>query len=122
MQDGEGMKSLPMNWHLCSNHKLVALFGGFDGASCNKPCFLCDWDRMAPCKDATLRSVEVIPQKSEWAQEFLRPIHKAQAKLKLAKRVVQLAKKSRVGGKPADQAKLDRATHERVQAFQHVGK
>jgi hypothetical protein len=36
--------------------------------------------------------------------------------------VVQLAKKSRVGVKPADQAKLDRATHERLQAFQHVGK
>lgn len=122
MQDGEGMKSLLVNWHLCSDHKLVALFGGFGGASCNKPCFLCDWDRTAPCKDATLRSVEVIQQKSEWAQEFFRPIHKAQAKLKLAKQVVQLAKKSRVGVKPADQAKLDRATHERLQAFQHVGK
>jgi transcriptional regulatory protein LevR len=48
MQDGEVMKSLLVNWHLCSDHKLVALFGGFGGASCNKSCFLCDWDHTGP--------------------------------------------------------------------------
>jgi chromosome segregation ATPase len=121
MQDGKGMESLLMNWHLCSDHKLVALFGGFGGAGCNKPCFLCDWDRTPPGEDDTPCSVEVIQQKSEWAQEFFRPIHEAQAKLKLAKQVVQVAKKSRIGVKPADQAKPDRATQERRHAFQHVG-
>jgi hypothetical protein len=117
MQDGEGMESLLVNWHLCSDHKLFALFGGFGGAGCNKPCFLCDWDRTAPGEDATLRSVEVIQQKSEWAQEFFRPIHEAQAKPKLAKQVVHVAKKSRVGVKPADQEKLDLATQERPPCF-----
>jgi hypothetical protein len=57
MQDGEGMESLLVNWHLCSDHQLAALFGGFGGAGCNKPCFLCDWDRTAPGEDAILCSV-----------------------------------------------------------------
>jgi hypothetical protein len=90
MQDGEGIDSSLVNWHLLLRSEAqVVLFGG---AGCNKPCFLCDWDHTAPGEDATLRSVEVIQQKSEWAQEFFRPIHKAQAKL--AKQVVQVAKRA----------------------------
>jgi hypothetical protein len=78
------IEPLLVNWHLCSDYKLVVPFVWFGGAGCNK---LCNWDYSAPREDATLHcytahSVEVIQQKSEWAQELFRPLHEAQAKLK----------------------------------------
>jgi hypothetical protein len=34
--------TLDVRWHLCSDHKLVALVAGMGGSGCNKPCFLCN--------------------------------------------------------------------------------
>jgi tRNA G37 N-methylase TrmD len=55
MQDGEGMQSLLVKWHLCSDHKLVALCGRYDGVNCNKPCFLWNWDPYSPMQGCRRR-------------------------------------------------------------------
>jgi hypothetical protein len=36
---------LRVDRHPRSGHKLVALFGGFGGASCSKPYCWCNWNR-----------------------------------------------------------------------------
>jgi hypothetical protein len=82
MKDGSGVQTLQIDWHLCSDHKLVALFGGFGGSGCNKPCFLCDWDRSDPLRQTSLRTVEGVLTTSAWADQFFRPIHLSQARVR----------------------------------------
>jgi hypothetical protein len=114
------MDSLRVNWHLCSDHKLVALFWGFGGAGCKQPCFMCLWDRTKPRQGAKSRTVRDIQQKGEWAEAFFLPIHKAQGRLKSAKETLQLAKKRGQEVKASDQAVVDDAMKEREDAFQRA--
>jgi hypothetical protein len=70
-------ETLKVRWHLCSDHKLVTLFVGFGGSGCNKPCFVCNWDRSDPF-GVTQGRTEADPLiKSDWSEKFLHPIHSA---------------------------------------------
>jgi hypothetical protein len=122
--EGAESTALEVTWHLCSDHKLVALLGGFGGSGCNRPCFICNWDRSDPHKACELRTEEDIALKAAWAQEFLKPIHDAQTKLKVASKKLNDAKKSRKGhghASPADVHAVDAARAERDTAFKEVG-
>lgn len=46
--DAVETEPLPVRWHLCADHKLMALVAGMAGAGSNQPCFLCKWDRSVP--------------------------------------------------------------------------
>jgi hypothetical protein len=80
-ENGDGHDALKVEWHLCSDHKLVALFGGFEGSGSNKPCFVCNWDRTDPFHETERRMLGDILKKSEWAQKYLKPLSDAQAKV-----------------------------------------
>jgi hypothetical protein len=92
---GESSIDLRMNWRLCSDHKLVALFGGFGGSGCNKPCFLCNWDRNDPYSNTMQRTAADTLKKSEWSQKYLKPIHDSAAAVKAAQRKLAVAKKQK---------------------------
>jgi hypothetical protein len=66
-------------WHLCSDHKLVATFGGFGGSGVNNPCFICNWARDSPFAEVKKRGDLQILRSGEWADTFLKPLHQAEA-------------------------------------------
>jgi hypothetical protein len=72
---------LKVQWHLCSDHKLVALMSGFGGSGCNKPCFRCPWNRTSPFAEAEEHSAEALRAKSQWATKFLVPIMTTEAEV-----------------------------------------
>lgn len=123
--DGEGEGVLDVRWHLCSDHKLVAMFGGFGGSGCNKPCFLCNWDRTNPYSPTAARTEADILKKSAWAVQYMKPIQDASLKVKLAQGKLTEARKPGAKTKPDIMAKLQTDLHaaksERRTAFQKVG-
>jgi hypothetical protein len=118
---GEKTCTLCVNWHLCSDHKLVALFGGFGVSYWNKPCFICDWDRTNPFTDVTIRFEDDILKRTEWAEKFFKPIHEAQAELKAATKKANATKNCSVAANAAKQNQVDQAKKKRDTAFKEVG-
>jgi hypothetical protein len=80
---------------VCSDHKVVAVFGGFGGSGCNKPCFLCTWDRNDPCGNTIQRRAAETLKKSERAEKYLKPIHDSAAAVKVAQNKLAEAKKQK---------------------------
>lgn len=76
--------ALDVHWHLCADHKLVALVAGMGGSGCNKPCPHCEWLRTDPFREAVARNDADLILKSEWANNFLEPLHKAEIAVKKA--------------------------------------
>jgi hypothetical protein len=92
--------TLDVRWRLCSDHKLVALVAGMGGSGCNKPCFLCNWDRSTPCAVAEERSEDALRQISGWAETFLSPIVDAETQVKRTMTGIKSsAGKGRKGGR-----------------------
>jgi hypothetical protein len=115
---------------LHSDHKLVALVAGMGGSGCNKPCFLCNWDRSTPFAVAEERSEEALRQISGWAETFLSPIVDAETQVKRTMTGIKSsAGKGRKGGRGGEDrqmtaeqaAELAAAKNARARAVKMVG-
>jgi hypothetical protein len=102
LSSGQGWCTLRVNWHLCSDHQLVALLGGYGGSGCNKLCFICNWDRTDPFGNVGIRTEADLFEKTQWAEAFLKPIHASQTELKLASKKVNACKSCKVNATAAD--------------------
>jgi hypothetical protein len=92
--------TLDVRWHLCSDHKLVALVAGMGKSGCNKPCSLCNWDHSTPFAVAKERSEEALRQISGWGETFLSPIVDAETRVKRPMTGIKSsASKRRKGGR-----------------------
>jgi hypothetical protein len=99
--------TLDVRWHLCSDHKLVALVAGMGGLVCNKPCFLCNWDCRGPFAVAEERSEEALRQISGWAETFLSPIVDAETQVKRTMTGIKSsAGKGRKGGRGGEDRQM----------------
>lgn len=122
LSSGQGTCTLSVNWHLCSDHQLVALLGGFGGSGCNKPCFICNWDRTDPFGNVGIRTEADLFKKTQWAEKFLKPIHESQTELKLASKKVNAGKSCKANANAADESqRMEVARGKRDKAFKDVG-
>jgi hypothetical protein len=85
---------LPVMWHLYADLKMVSLVTGLGGASNNKPCFLCHWDRSKPTLEGETQTDEGISLHSTWATKYLKPMNEADTRLSVITRDLKDAKDS----------------------------
>jgi hypothetical protein len=71
----EATEQLEVEWHLCSDHKLMSLVTGMSGSGLNSECFLCNWDRSEPFAAVSARTGDAVKRSQAWAEAYLRPLH-----------------------------------------------
>jgi hypothetical protein len=71
---------------LCADLEMVSLVTGLRGASSNKLCFLCHWDRSKPTLEGETRTDEGTSLHSTWATKYLKPMNEANTRLSVTTR------------------------------------